>query len=135
MAGYSGTPLVKKLGIKPGMKVCILNAPEEFWKELGALPEVALIAKPAAGMDFILYFADSVREYEKQFPKLAATLASNGMLWIGWPKKASKIVTDLSENVIRDFGLKNGLVDVKVCAITEKWSGLKFVIRVKDRKK
>jgi hypothetical protein len=135
MAGYSGTPLVKKLGIKPGMKVSILNAPEEFWKELGDTPEVTPIAKPATGMDFILYFADSVKEYERHFPKLAATLASNGMLWIGWPKKASKIITDLSENVIRDFGLKNGLVDVKVCAITQKWSGLKFVIRLKDRSK
>lgn len=135
MAGYSGAPLIKKLGIKSGMKISVLNAPEDFWKELGEMPEVKSIAKPTKDMDFILYFANSKKEYEKNFVKLGATLISNGMLWIGWPKKASKIPTDLNENIIRDFGLVSGLVDVKVCAITEKWSGLKFVIRVKDREK
>jgi hypothetical protein len=134
MAGYSQIPLIKKLGIKSGMKISIVNAPEDFSNVLGEMPEVKSIAKPTKDMDFILYFTDSKKEYEKNFPKLGATLISNGMLWIGWPKKASKIPTDLNENIIRDFGLANGLVDVKVCAITEKWSGLKFVIRVKDRK-
>ena len=134
MAGYSQTPLIKKLGIKSGMKISILNSPEDLWKELGDMPEVKSIAKPTKDMDFILYFTDSKKEYERNFPKLGTALISNGMLWIGWPKKASKIPTDLNENIIRDFGLANGLVDVKVCAITEKWSGLKFVIRVKDRK-
>ncbi len=112
-----------------------MNAQEDFWKVLGEMPEVKAIPKPTKDMDFILYFTDSKKEYEKNFPKFAATLISNGMLWIGWPKKASKIPTDLNENIIRDFGLVSGLVDVKVCAITEKWSGLKFVIRVKDREK
>lgn len=116
------------------MKISILNAPEEFWKELGEMPEVKSIVKPNKDMDFILFFTNSKRDYAKNFLKLAKSLASDGMLWIGWPKKASKMLTDVNENIIRDFGLANGLVDVKVCAITEKWSGLKFVIRVKDRK-
>ena len=134
MAGYSQTPLIKKLGIKSGMKISILNPPDDLLKNLGEMPEIDLIEKPRKEMDFILFFSDSKNEYEKNFPKLEKLLKSNGMLWIAWPKKASKIQTDLSENIIRDFGLANGLVDVKVCAITEKWSGLKFVIRVKDRK-
>jgi hypothetical protein len=134
MAGYSTTPLIKKIGIKTGMKISILNAPQDFWKEVTEMPDVKSISKPAQGMDLILYFADSKKEYEKNFPKLAKTLVPTGMLWIGWPKKASRIPTDLNENIIRDFGLASGLVDVKVCAITEKWSGLKFVIRLKDRK-
>ncbi len=134
MAGYSETPLIKKLGIKVGMKISIINATEDFWKEIGELPEVATAAKPTKEMDFILYFSDSRKDFEKNFPKLGKLLKSNGMLWIGWYKKSSKIPTDMTENIIRDFGLANGLVDVKVCAITEKWSGLKFVIRVKDRK-
>ncbi len=133
MAGYSETPLIKKLGIKDGMKISILNGPEDFWKEIGEMPEVVIMSKPTKEMDFILYFADSKKDFEKNFPKLGKLLKSNGMLWIGWPKKASRMPTDLGENIIRDFGLANGLVDVKVCAITEKWSGLKFVIRVKDR--
>jgi hypothetical protein len=134
MAGYSATPLIKKLGIKSGMKISIVNAPEDFWEEIADMPEVKSSEKPSKEMDFILYFTDSKKGYEKNFPKLAKTLVPNGMLWIGWPKRASKIPTDLNENIIRDFGLTNGLVDVKVCAITEKWSGLKFVIRLKDRK-
>jgi hypothetical protein len=134
MAGYSNTPLIKKLGIRAGMKIAIINPPEDIADELGDLPEVNNQLKPTKEMDFILFFTDSKREYEKNFGKLGKTLRSNGMLWIGWPKKASKLPTDLNENIIRDFGLENGLVDVKVCAITEKWSGLKFVIRVKDRK-
>lgn len=133
MAGYSDTPLIKKLGIKAGMKIAILNPPEDLWKELGEMPEVRAVAKLAKDMDFILCFSDSKKEFEKNFPKLGTALVANGMLWIGWPKKASKIPTDVNENIIRDFGLANGLVDVKVCAITEKWSGLKFVIRLRDR--
>jgi hypothetical protein len=133
MAGYSQTPLIKKLGIKSGMKISILSAPEDFWKEVSEMPQVEVIAKPNKGMDVILYFSDEKKAYEKNFAKLAKTLKPTGMLWIGWPKKASKMPTDLNENIIRNFGLANGLVDVKVCAITEKWSGIKFVIRLKDR--
>jgi hypothetical protein len=98
------------------------------------MPEVKAISKPVKEMDLLLYFADSRKDLETLFPKLAKTLVSNGMLWISWPKKASKIQTDLNENIVREIGLQAGLVDVKVCAVTEKWSGLKFVIRVKDRK-
>ena len=134
MAGYSGTPLLKKLGIKAGMKVAIINPPEDLPKELSNIPKVKIAAKPMKDMDFILYFTESKKEFEKNFPKFGAAFVSNGMLWIGWPKKSSKMPTDLNENIIRDFGLVNGLVDVKVCAIDEKWSGLKFVIRLKDRK-
>jgi hypothetical protein len=133
MAGYSGTPLIKKLGIKSPMRISIINPPEDFYTVLGETPEVELVEKPLKDMDFILFFADSKKEFERNFSKLGKTLVSNGMLWIGWPKKASKMPTDLNENIIRDFGLANGLVDVKVCAITDKWSGLKFVIRLKDR--
>lgn len=116
------------------MKISILKAPEDFWNEVSDIPEVKVISKPTKEMDFILYFADSKKEYEKNFPTFVKMLTPAGMLWIGWPKKASKITTDLNENIIRDFGLANGLVDVKVCAISENWSGLKFVIRLKDRK-
>ena len=133
MAGYSDTPLIKKLGIKEGMKISIIGAEDDFWNDIGELPETDLKEKPVKGMDFILYFSDSKKEYEKNFLKFKKRLVSNGILWIGWPKKASKVPTDLDDCVIRDFGLANGLVDVKVCAITEKWSGLKFVIRLKDR--
>ena len=134
MAGYSSTPLIKKLGIKEGMKISIINPPDDLWKNLGEMPEIDPIQKPMKGMDFILFFSDSRKEYESNFPKLRKLLKSNGMLWICWPKKTSKMPTDLTENIIRDFGLANGLVDVKVCAVTEQWSGLKFVIRLKDRK-
>ena len=134
MAGYSETPLLKKLGIKPEMKVAIINPPDDLPKELQVIPEVKLVAKPTKDMDFILFFTDSKKEFEKNFPKLGASLVSNGMLWISWPKKASKMQTDLNENIIRDFGLANGLVDVKVCAIDEKWSGLKLVIRKENRR-
>ena len=116
------------------MQISILNAPEELWQELGELPKVTRVEKPTREMDAILAFFDVKKEYEKHFPRLAKTLKPNGMLWIGWPKKASKIPSDLGEHIIREFGLACGLVDVKVCAITEKWSGLKFVIRLKDRK-
>src|SRR5690348_3429485 len=114
MAGYSQTPLVKKLGIKDGMNISILNAPEDFWKEIAEMPKIKLIAKPSKEMDFILYFSDSRKDFEKNFITLSKTLKQNGMLWIGWPKKTSKIPTDLSENIIRNFGITNGLVDVKV---------------------
>jgi len=115
------------------MKISIIGADDDFWKEIGEMPEVNSLEKPAKGMDFILYFTDSKKEYEKNFPKLSKLLVPNGMLWIGWPKKASKVPTDLGEHIVRNFGLANGLVDIKGCAITEKWSGLKFVIRLKDR--
>ena len=135
MAGYSGTPLIKKLGIVEGMRLSVLNAPIEFWSEIGKVPEVEAIGKPVSKMDFILYFVDNKKDLKREFKKLAKTIKKNGMIWISWPKKTSKVPTDIDEGVIREIGLATGLVDVKVCAVTEKWSGLKFVIRLKDRKK
>jgi hypothetical protein len=134
MAGYSGTPLAKKLGIKTGFRIALINAPEGFLSELNGLPDdVKMDSRAAKESDLILYFVKSAGELKKRFPDLAARLAQSGMLWISWPKKSSGVVTDLTENVVREIGLEVGLVDVKVCAVNEIWSGLKFVIRLKDR--
>ena len=134
-AGYSKTPLVKKLGIKPGFKVFFANPPDNLQTLLGELPEnVTLLNKPMSPVDYIQLFTKSNEELQTQFPILKEALATNGLFWISWPKKAAKVETDLDENVVRDIGLKNGLVDVKVCAVDEIWSGLKFVYRLQDRK-
>lgn len=134
MAGYSGTPLPKKLGIKEGSRIALVNAPNDFESELGELPDnVQFIKRPTKSLDIILLFVLSERALERDFPKLAAKLKANGMIWIAWPKKSSGVATDLSEQRVRDIGLNAGLVDVKVCAIDETWSGLKFVYRLKDR--
>jgi hypothetical protein len=135
MAGYSGTPLPKKLGIKESQRIAFINAPEIFARELGDLPkDVEIVEKPVAPLDLIVCFVKSEKELLANLKKLAAKLASAGMLWIAWPKKASGVPTDLSENVVQRIGLEAGLVDTKVCAIDEVWSGLRFVIPVKDRK-
>ncbi len=136
MAGYSGTPLIKKLGIKPGFRVAFLQAPEGLIASLDLSPETA-VCSPASRqpLDFILLFVKNKRELEKKFSPAASKLKPDGMLWISWPKKASGIKTDLNENVVREVGLSEGLVDVKVCAVDETWSGLKFVFRLKDRPK
>jgi hypothetical protein len=134
MAGYSGTPLIQKIGIKPGHRVILRNHPPRFVKDLGKLPEGAESAARLSGKaNVIVYFADQLAELQKDFTRLSAALVPDGMLWIGWPKKASGRPTDLTEDIVRRVGLECGLVDVKVCAIDETWSGLKFVIRVKDR--
>lgn len=134
MAGYSGTPLIQKIGIKPGHRVILRNHPPSFVKDLGKLPEGAESAERLSGKaNVIVYFTERLTELEKDFGRLSATLVSDGMLWISWPKKASGRPTDLTEDIVRRVGLERGLVDVKVCAIDEIWSGLKFVIRVKDR--
>jgi hypothetical protein len=134
MAGYSGTPLIRKIGIKPGHRVHFHSHPRSFVHDLGELPEAASVESSlAAGTDVMVAFVETQAELLKQFVRLSRKLAVNGMLLIAWPKKASGHATDLTENVVRDFGLKNGLVDVKVCAIDNVWSGLKFVIRLKDR--
>lgn len=133
MAGYSGTPLVKKLGIKEGMKVSVIAPPAGFWDLLVELPEIKLVRLPTKEMDFILLFVKQEKGFASQFEKLMSSLAPAGILWIGWPKKTSGIESDLGENRIRDIGLAAGLVDVKVCAINEQWSGLKFVRRLNDR--
>ena len=134
MAGYSGTPLPKKLGIKEGSRIALVNAPKDFQSELGELPDnVQLIKRPAKSLDIILLFVLTEQALMRDFAKLAAKLVSNGMLWIAWPKKSSGVKTDLSEDRVRQIGLDAGLVDVKVCAIDDTWSGLKFVYRLKDR--
>lgn len=133
-AGYSGTPLVKKLGIKEGFRVALVGAPDGFRRELEGLPDgVSFVTSVQGQLDFILFFATTRSELVGNFSRLAARLAPTGMLWISWPKKASGVQTDLSDAVVRETGLDVGLVDVKVCAVNEVWSGLKFVIRVKDR--
>lgn len=122
------------MGIKPEFRVSILNAPAGYAKTLGKIPEgVQVLAQPQAPMDFIHFFTKSRLEYEKKFKILKKALAQNGMLWISWPKAASRVPSDMNDHVVRDFALKNGLVDVKVCAVDETWSGLKLVIPVKYR--
>jgi hypothetical protein len=134
MAGYSGTPLPKKLGIKEGSRIALVNAPKDFESELGELPDnVQFIKGAGKSLDIILFFVLNERALVRDFAKLAGRLTPNGMLWIAWPKKSSSVTTDLSEQRVREIGLDAGLVDVKVCAIDETWSGLKFVYRLKDR--
>jgi hypothetical protein len=134
MAGYSGTPLAKKLGIKEGSRIALVNAPADFESELGELPDnVQFIKRAAKSLDIILFFVLTEQMLMRDFAKLAARLTPNGMLWIAWPKKSSGVATDLSEPRVQRIGLDAGLVDVKVCAIDETWSGLKFVYRLKDR--
>jgi hypothetical protein len=132
MAGYSGTPLLKKLGIKPGFACVVSQAPKDYWDWLSPLPEKVKVVKSGEA-DFIHLFVKERVVFETQFQENKKRLKKEGMMWISWPKKSSKVPTDLDENIIRDFGLKNGLVDVKVCAVDEIWSGLKFVYRLTDR--
>lgn len=134
MAGYSGTPLQKKLGIKPGIKLFIQNAPANYFDWISPLPEKVSVSKSAINeLDFIHLFVKDQKEFTRSFTSNKKHLKKDGMMWISWPKKSSGVITDLDENFIRDFGLKGGLVDVKVCAVDETWSGLKFVYRLKDR--
>ena len=134
MAGYSGKPLVAKLGIKPDTRIAIVNAPKGYDRVLGKLPPRVMRRPTVAGtLDLIQFFTDSKRELERRFPVLDRALAPVGMLWISWPKKSSGVTTDLTEDGIRAIGLAHGLVDVKVAAVDEVWSGLKFVRRVRDR--
>ncbi len=136
MAGYSKRSLVDKLGIKPGCKVLILNAPQGYDQTLGPLPDgVTRITTLRGSLDFIHFFTASRVEFESRFPNLKSHLAKDGMLWISWPKGGAKaaIETDMNETIVREVALANGLVDVKVAAIDETWSGLKLVYRLKDR--
>ena len=135
MAGYSGTPLVKKLGIKEGFDILLANSAPEFERDLDLPPDVTVNAKSKQPHDFVMLFVNSKRELEQSFTRHATKLKPAGMLWISWPKKASGVASDLNENVVRDIGLAKGMVDVKVCAVNEVWSGLKFVFRLKDRPK
>ena len=134
MAGYSSTPLARKLGIKEGFRIALVNAPKDFQSELGELPDnVEFVNRPTKSLDIVLFFVVSERVLARDFAKLSQKLATNGMLWIAWPKKSSGVTTDLTEGRVQRIGLDAGLVDVKICAIDETWSGLKFVYRLKDR--
>ncbi len=133
-AGYSGTPLPQKLGIKAGHKVALLNAPANFDQTLGLLPEgVEVLDQLEDALDVIVFFTHQRSEYENQYARLKAALRANGALWIAWPKKASRVATDLTENFVRDYAFEHGLVDNKVCAIDLVYSGLRLVYRLKDR--
>ena len=134
MVGYSGTPLVKKLGIKTNHKVYLQNAPENYLMLLGELPEnVIFLDSPEKKADFIHIFVKSIVEMEAALFELKDKIVQNGTIWVSWYKKASKIPTDVTEDIIRETALALELVDVKVCAVDEKWSGLKLVIRLANR--
>ncbi len=133
--GYSGTPLIKKLGIKPGFKLAFVHAPDDY-ALLAELPgDVQLVAleNAAGNLDFVQAFYQDRVALQHEFSLLKNAIHRAGMIWISWLKKSSKIPTDIDENTVRDLGLSIGLVDVKVAAVTEIWSGLKFVYRTKDR--
>jgi hypothetical protein len=131
-AGYSGTPLVRKLGIKPEARTQFFDPPDDFGETLGSLPE-GLKHVSRGALDIAIIFVRRRIDLEKRFPLVRDRLEPNGMLWVGWPKKSAGTTTDLTENVVREVGLNAGLVDVKVCAIDDTWSGLKFVRRIRDR--
>ena len=131
-AGYSGTPLVRKLGIKPGARTTFLDPPPQFAALLGEMPDGAKTATRGT-IDFAIAFVKTKAALVKRFDALIDRLTADGMIWVSWPKKSSGVATELTENLIRDIGLAAGLVDVKVCAIDETWSGLKFVRRLRDR--
>jgi len=133
MAGYSGTPLVKKLGIKPGFNIAFVNAPSGFAKELDLPSDVTVNLRSKKPLDFVQLFVKSDKELKTEFCEYAKRLEASGMLWVSWPKKSSGVATDLSEGTVRAIGLAAGLVDVKICAVDEVWSGLKFVFRLRDR--
>ena len=129
--GYSGTPLPKKLGIKPGMSMAVLNAPTNLDTVLGELPDhVAISGRLRGHHDLVLIFVTRQVDFAARISSLTTAIAPDGMIWVAWPKRASKIETDMTEDVIREIVLPTtGLVDVKVCAIDHVWSGLKLVIR------
>jgi len=133
-AGYSGTPLPKKLGIKPGHRLAFFNPPESFAAALGELPpEVSFAGVGETGLDLIVLFVRSAAELRAAFAHCAAAITPAGSFWVSWPKKASGVRTDLTEDVVRRIALEKGMVDVKVAAIDATWSGLKLVYRLKDR--
>ena len=137
MAGYSGTPLQQKLGIKPTHRIAVLGAPKNFEKTLGALPATVSLAKKLGGKakrDVIVQFVLEKAALKRELPRLMASLEENGGLWVAWPKKSSGVETDMTEDRVRELALPRGLVDNKVCAIDETWSGLRLVIRVENRR-
>lgn len=133
-SGYSGTPLPRKLGIKAGHRLGLIGAPDDFAATLGELPEGVAVRRQLRGrLDVVVAFFVERAVLERRFGGCKSALELDGGLWIAWPKRASGVPTDLDENVVRELGLAAGLVDNKVCAIDEVWSGLRFVYRVRDR--
>jgi hypothetical protein len=138
MAGYSGTPLPRKLGIKPEHRLLLLGAPKGFEKTLGELPEAVRVSKKLGGNfahDTIVYFVTERAALKRALPGLIRALDEAGGLWVAWPKKASGVATDITEDRVRELALSKGLVDNKVCAIDDTWSGLRCVIRLENRSK
>ena len=134
MTGYSGTPLAKKLGIKPRFRIKLINAPDYYMDLFTDLPpELYFDDTPALQKDFIHFFTLNKDELLIRLPLLKGQIKPDGMIWVSWPKKASKVITDVTEDLVRGTALKSGLVDIKICAIDETRSGLKLVIPVKDR--
>jgi len=134
MAGYSGTPLLKKLGVKEGFRIALADPPQSFLKELEDLPQGAtVVSRTSPPVDLIVLFATSERKLKQKFQSYAQKLKANGMIWVAWPKKSSGVASDLVFEKVQKTGLQAGLVDVKICAIDETWSGLKFVYRLQDR--
>jgi hypothetical protein len=134
VAGYSRRSLAAKLGIKSGTRVIALGAPADYSRLLGEVsPGVTLQTRLPSAADFVHRFVRRRQELAKDFPRLARALQDDGALWISWPKKAAGVETDLTEDLVRELGLKYGLVDVKVCAVDEVWSALKFVRRLENR--
>lgn len=133
-AGYSGTPLAKKLGVRAGTEVTTIDAPSHYLELLSPLPEgVSFQDCLSVGASFVHVFATERARLGKYLSAIRKLLARDGTVWVSWPKKAAKVPTDLDGNVVRELGLGVGLVDVKVCAVDEVWSGLKFVFRLADR--
>ncbi len=136
MAGYSGTPLVKKLGIKPASRVIFLGQPAAYTTTLGELPaDLRQSDKLDGWFDLIQVFVNSKSELKTRFPRAVRHIPPDGVIWVSWPKRSSRVKTDLDENIVREIGLAAGLVDIKVCAVDDVWSGLKFVYRLKDRQR
>jgi hypothetical protein len=134
MAGYSGTPLAKKLGLRPGMQLLVAGQPPDYENWLGDTPVDFRIVSRAAKVSAAHLFVTEAGALEAQLQDLRRRLDPAGFLWVSWPKKASKVATDITEQTIRDIALPMGFVDVKVCAVTEVWSGLKLVIRKSERR-
>lgn len=136
MPGYSGTPLPKKLGIRPGARVLLAGAPPDFDRELVPWPEGAkALERIADGLDVILLFVKRESDLRTRFERLEPRLVADGGFWVAWPKKASGVSTDLTFDRVQSVGLEAGLVDNKICAVTDVWSGLRFVVRKEDRAK
>jgi hypothetical protein len=134
VAGYSGTPLPRKLGIKEGHRVAFVDAPENFDLTIGPLPDGAEVKSRLRGpLDVIVFFTTSRAKLAKRLGALRNAMEQDGRLWIAWPKKSAKVPTDMTEDVVRDVALPTGLVDNKVAAIDEIWSGLQLVIRLENR--